>query len=205
MEATEQKNIAESIIETMKDLGNIQIISEPEAGEELVQPTLVAVPQGLTVKDVTDHHIAAMIRLKPLRRTGTAKLADLDSFIAWTNRFKGAASMIFAQIAPAPKLTAVIDYHGEGGPTMTPNTRDLLANACAHRAVYDFPISPEWKLWHSIHDRPLTKDEFGEFTVRVVEVCVDCGWNHMTSSFLLGDGVKRRPPRRQKTVEDIYG
>lgn len=149
MEATEQKNIAESIIETMKDFGNIQIISEPEAGEELVQPTLVAVPQGLTVKDVTDHHIAAMIRLKPLRRTGTAKLADLDSFIAWTNRFKGAASMIFAQIAPAPKLTAVIDYHGEGGPTMTPNTRDLLANACAHRAVYDFPISPEWKLWQS--------------------------------------------------------
>ncbi len=49
------------------------------------------------------------------------------------------------------------------------------------------------------------ENEFGEFMVRVVEVCTECGWNHMTASYLLGDGVVRRPPRRQKTVEDIYG
>lgn len=49
------------------------------------------------------------------------------------------------------------------------------------------------------------QNEFGEFKVCVVEVCPDCGWNHMTTSYLLGDGVKRRPPRRQQTVEDIYG
>ncbi|NYI70990.1 hypothetical protein GGQ54_001550 [Naumannella cuiyingiana] len=47
--------------------------------------------------------------------------------------------------------------------------------------------------------------EFGEFKVCAVEVCTDCGWNFMTSSWLMGDGVKRRPPRRQPTVEDIYG
>ncbi|MDO5500064.1 MAG: DUF5318 family protein [Propionibacteriaceae bacterium] len=47
--------------------------------------------------------------------------------------------------------------------------------------------------------------EFGEFKVCVVEVCTACGWNHMILSYLLGDGVKRRPPRRQPTVEDIYG
>lgn len=49
------------------------------------------------------------------------------------------------------------------------------------------------------------QSEFGEFKVCVVEVCTECGWNHMISSYLLGDGVKRRPPRRQQTVEDIYG
>lgn len=49
------------------------------------------------------------------------------------------------------------------------------------------------------------QSEFGEFKVRVVEVCTDCGWNHMIAAYLLGDGVKRRPPRRQQTVEDIYG
>jgi hypothetical protein len=49
------------------------------------------------------------------------------------------------------------------------------------------------------------QDEYGEFKVCVVEVCTDCGWNHMILSYLLGDGVKRRPPRRQPTVEDIYG
>ncbi len=49
------------------------------------------------------------------------------------------------------------------------------------------------------------QNEIGEFTVRVVEVCPDCRWNHLITTYVLGDGKKRRPPRRQKTVEDIYG
>lgn len=49
------------------------------------------------------------------------------------------------------------------------------------------------------------QSEFGEFMVRVVEVCPSCGWNYMIESYLLGDGVTRKPPRRSKTVEDIYG
>lgn len=47
--------------------------------------------------------------------------------------------------------------------------------------------------------------EYGEFKVCVVEVCHQCGWNHLIASYLLGDGVRRRPPRRRRTVEDIYG
>ncbi|MFC6396667.1 DUF5318 family protein [Luteococcus sanguinis] len=49
------------------------------------------------------------------------------------------------------------------------------------------------------------QDEFGEFTVRVVEVCPDCRWNHLITTYVLGDGKKRRKPRREPTVEDIYG
>jgi len=49
------------------------------------------------------------------------------------------------------------------------------------------------------------QSEYGEFKVCVVEVCLDCSWNHLIASYLLGDGVRRRPPRRQQTVEDIYG
>lgn len=48
-------------------------------------------------------------------------------------------------------------------------------------------------------------NEFGEFKVFVVEVCPQCRWNHMIQSFVMGDGVVRKPPRRQPTVEDIYG
>ena len=44
--------------------------------------------------------------------------------------------------------------------------------------------------------------EHGEFTVYVVEVCQDCSWNHLALSYVLGDGTPRRPPRRQRTVED---
>ena len=44
--------------------------------------------------------------------------------------------------------------------------------------------------------------EHGEFRVYVVEVCRGCSWNHLTRSYVLGDGVPRRPPRRRRTVED---
>jgi hypothetical protein len=47
--------------------------------------------------------------------------------------------------------------------------------------------------------------QFGEFKVVVVEVCTACGWNFLIMTYLLGDGVRRKPPRRQPTVEDVYG
>ena len=40
--------------------------------------------------------------------------------------------------------------------------------------------------------------EYGEFTVYVVEVCQNCQWNHLTMSFVLGDGVPRGIPRRRR-------
>lgn len=46
------------------------------------------------------------------------------------------------------------------------------------------------------------ESEYGEFRVYVVEVCRECGWNHLTTSYLLGDGTVRKPPRRARTVED---
>ena len=46
------------------------------------------------------------------------------------------------------------------------------------------------------------ESEFGEFRVYLVEVCRDCMWNHLVHSFVLGDGVNRKPPRRKPTLED---
>jgi hypothetical protein len=46
--------------------------------------------------------------------------------------------------------------------------------------------------------------QHGEFRVYVVEVCQECAWNHLTLSYVLGDGVSRRPPHRQRTAEDDY-
>lgn len=39
--------------------------------------------------------------------------------------------------------------------------------------------------------------EHGEFTVYVVEVCQGCSWNHLTLSYVLGDGVSRVAPGRR--------
>ena len=43
------------------------------------------------------------------------------------------------------------------------------------------------------------QSEYGEFRVYVVEVCLGCGWNHLTASYLLGDGIERKLPRKVKT------
>ena len=43
------------------------------------------------------------------------------------------------------------------------------------------------------------QSEYGEFRVYVVEVCLGCGWNHLSASYLLGDGKERKPPRKMKT------
>ncbi len=44
--------------------------------------------------------------------------------------------------------------------------------------------------------------EHGEIRIYVLEVCRSCGWNHLVESYVVGDGVPRKPPRRQRTVED---
>ncbi len=45
--------------------------------------------------------------------------------------------------------------------------------------------------------------EHAEFRVYVVEVCQGCGWNYLTLSYVLGDGVPRRASsRRRSAVED---
>ena len=46
------------------------------------------------------------------------------------------------------------------------------------------------------------ESEFGEFSVYVVEVCRECSWNHLCSTYLLGDGRERKAPRRRRTLED---
>jgi hypothetical protein len=44
--------------------------------------------------------------------------------------------------------------------------------------------------------------EFGEFRVYVVEVCRACAWNHLSSSYVLGDGVPRSSGRRRRAAEE---
>jgi len=156
------KNIAETLLEEMPRLAEIQEISRPSA-ENPQSPFLVAVPDGLTVKDLTETHRAAAQALQPHQRTGKAVLADLQSLIAWTNRFKGDETVLFGQIHPEPKLTSVIDYHAEGSQVIDPIHGDPKAHYGRHRATYAFPVSDQWKRWAAIDGKSLDKDVFGEF------------------------------------------
>jgi hypothetical protein len=43
------------------------------------------------------------------------------------------------------------------------------------------------------------QDEYGEFRVYVVEVCLGCGWNYLVCAFSLGNGKDLQGKRRKGT------
>lgn len=102
----------------------------------------------------------------PPRIIGTAELAEVDSFIAFVNRFKQDHSAIFADVR-GMQLTAVLNYHhaaiqevtGEVGHDAVPPS----AEWADHRAVYACPVSDRWKLWTGKHEQSFTQDQFGQF------------------------------------------
>lgn len=139
-------------------------LTEPYAlGSDQPQIHIAALPSDMTKVDLTPELDKLATKLQPWRRTGHAKLSDLASLIAWANRNKGDTSALFAETAAQPKLTCISDYLGEGAPVIDPTSRDPKSSHMTHRASYAFPLSPEWKLWNSISNQPLSGAELGEF------------------------------------------
>jgi len=117
---------------------------------------------------------------------------------------RGGATLDYFEACDAdPMLLRAAISHGEEAPVRCP------VCDCPHMMNLNYVFGDELGQFagrvKSCDELDRMENEFGEFTVRVVEVCLECGWNHMVKSYVLGDGVNRRPPRRQPTVEDIYG
>ncbi|MDX0506358.1 DUF2303 family protein [Sinorhizobium medicae] len=107
-----------------------------------------------TVSNVAD--LFERYREHPRRKSGTAKVATLESLISLIDRHKTEHSAIFAETNwEKPSITAVFDYHeGKNGG---------LADNGKHRAHYEFPLSEEWRAWVKINGKPLEQVEFAEF------------------------------------------
>ena len=116
-------------------------------------------------------------RSAPERKSGTAKVTTLESFIALTDRHKQGSSAIFANTDwREPRLTAVIDYHqpntsfniklddlAEGEPDSIPAMEVGCADFGRHRVEYKFPLSEEWKAWVAQDKQPMNQAAFAEF------------------------------------------
>ncbi|MEP3035718.1 MAG: hypothetical protein ABJO67_15415, partial [Pseudoruegeria sp.] len=89
MENTEFENPAQTMQKMMEDLGHHDEIQIPKTFD-FKTAALVTLPNHRIVSDLTTSIRATAEYLKPARRKGTAALTDLQSLIAWTNRFKGA-------------------------------------------------------------------------------------------------------------------
>jgi hypothetical protein len=164
-----RENTAQTMRKAMEDLSHSEFI-EARPGDpadldfEFTNPMMITVPRGREVKDLTAAHIQQAEFFKPARRRGTAKLDDLASLINWANRNKGDTTVLFAKPdMAAPSLTCIADYHGAGPADPLNGDGDPTARHLSHRGVYAFPLSDEWKAWMKVDDRPLNKDEMGEF------------------------------------------
>ena len=156
------ENPAETMRKVMTEIGGAEYVTRPEDFDFTVTH-LVSLPAHRKIEDLTALHRAAMEYLKPARRKGTARLKTIDSLIDWAARFAGPDSVLYANPdMTGPTLTCIADYHGVGVAGLGING-DPTARHCHHRAVYDFPLSPEWKAWRAVSDKPLGKDDLGEF------------------------------------------
>lgn len=157
------ENPAETMRDVMADIGHHDDINTP-TDQDHTKAHLITLPNHRKVEDLTDKHREAAEYLKPARRKGTARLDDLQSLISWAERFKGDTSVLFAKPDMArPTLTCIADYHAQGPVDQADPNGDPSARHCHHRAIYDFPLSDEWKAWMGISDAALEKDDLGEF------------------------------------------
>lgn len=114
-------------------------ITHPTNGVDV--PVLI-LPEGKRAHTVED--LLRDFMPRPDRRTGTATLSDLDSFVAHVARFRSDHSAIFAQRdMKAPGMVAVYDYHPAG-----PNQFEAAFGE--HRAAYRFPLSEAWQAWAKV-------------------------------------------------------
>lgn len=92
----------------------------------------------------------------PERRTGTAVMTRLESFVEHANRFKNENSVVFANDdRTKPGLIAVLDYHDAGA--------DGTPRFGKHRTTFNFPVSDEWTLWNECNGTKMSMVEFAEF------------------------------------------
>lgn len=107
----------------------------------------VVVPEGYRLEDLEK------TLTTPARIRATVKAQDVRSFIAYINRFKTAATMIFGSISDTGAfLAAVLDYHEPGVPSWG-----------SHLITYDCPLSKEWRVWNGNNTSKLSQEEFAHF------------------------------------------
>lgn len=155
------KNTAQVVADLVKEVYVADIVEIEYDGLKI--PVLQSA-EGInmsSVKKFFDEY-----RSKPERRTGTAKMTTLISFIDHVNRFKDEDSALFADANPAaPSLTAVLDYHRQ------PATGEPRFGK--HRTHFDFPLSDEWKAWNAHDGKRMDPSSFAEFIEnRLIDILV---------------------------------
>ena len=96
-------------------------------------------------------------RVRPRARSGSATFTNQTSFEEHAKRFAGDNTTLWGDRGDrtSPKLVSVLDYHHAGA--------DGLPEFGAHRGVYRFPLSEEWRTWTAADGASMDQARFAEF------------------------------------------
>lgn len=146
-------------IDAIRDLTNkagsalsAAFLPEPQEGLPEYVPVFINREAGTVVslKKIFEEY-----RSHPERKTGTATVTTLESFIELVDRHKTDHSAIFANTDwKSPSLTAIIDYH---------QLAQGRADNGRHRVHYPFPLSEEWQAWIAQNGEVMAQAEFAEW------------------------------------------
>jgi uncharacterized protein YfdQ (DUF2303 family) len=154
-EATSKPDQVAAIAKLAREAAGIDIAMLSLNAKGLPESVPIARLHGESPEFDSLKRLAEEWRQHPERKTGTAQVDTLTSFIDLTNRHKTADSAIFANTDwKAPALTAVIDYHSVEGTD---------ARWLKHRVHYAFPLSEQWKTWVATNGKPMTQADFAQF------------------------------------------
>lgn len=106
----------------------------------------VVVPRDFSVESLEEFQAA------PARIRQVTSLISPGSLIAYIQRFRDPRSVVFADKTRA-RIVAVLDFH------KSPDQ----ANWGDHKAIYDCPLSDEWKAWVTYDGKKLNQIDFAEF------------------------------------------
>lgn len=125
----EKENIAQTLA---RELPQAKVLESTGIDGMLL---MVAVPKNQQLERIDLEKFAPA----PRRIVGAATMDEPDSFVAYVNRFKTAASAVWCKFDPvsyALSFTAVFDEHAPGAPAWR-----------GHKASYTPALSVEWGIW----------------------------------------------------------
>jgi len=133
------KDIESTVVSEIRDLTAISLVPKTEI-------PAIALPENYCVESLEGH------QLSPSRIRQRVRLISPSSLIAYITKFKDERSVVFAD-KENTKIVAVLDYHESAA----------AANWGDHKAVYDCPLSEDWKEWAGRDKKAMGQTDFAEF------------------------------------------
>ena len=164
--------------EFVKSIADLQLRGEavdlvttyPELENGFAAPRLthLAVPDGVKLEDVTQKLL--FLLPTPQHRAGNKKLASLQSFVDFVNRYTEPSTVLFANPGTST-IAAVFDYHdalhepplaladsADGiRTTPLPEITNPRPRWGRFTATYAFPFSRAWKVWKESNVKPMSQ------------------------------------------------